>query len=262
MHCQEVNPKLSAFADRELSAQEYASVEQHVAGCAACAARVDEIRTLTVRLRSAVQAQPDSIGLETRVRANLHAQSRPGFLMMWRLALGGAAAVALAVGTWAVVWKPMQRQMLAVLGVGASDHIHCTLERKSPPAGQLNRPIDPEYGDLLARVQAAAPKDFQLVESHFCRWQGRRFQHIVLGRETTKVSVIVTPRKGSESFPRMALLASMRSHGIPIYQAQFSQVQTTGFESGSNLAFVVSDMSAEENGKLMAALAPVIRDRM
>lgn len=263
MRCQEVGPKLGAFADKELPAGEHAEVADHVSGCEACALKVRQINTLQGRLRTAVASQAPPLGLETRIRANLG--SKPS---LWshspfpRLAMAALGLVVLTAGLWATVWKPMERQMLSVLGIGASDHVHCTLERKSPPIGQVQRPIDPEYGDLLARVQAAMPKDLQLLESHFCRWQGRRFQHIVFGRDANKVSLIVTPKKGADSFPRLALLASMRAQGIPVYQAHIGQSQTAGFESGHNLAFLVSDLAADENVKLLASLAPAIRDRM
>lgn len=265
MNCQEAKPLLSAFADGELNGEAGSSVGAHIARCPACARQAEEHRTLKGKLRAAVSTQTAPTGLETRIRSRLREQPRavPWWQAGWPRFAGAAAGVALlTVSLWATVWRPMERQVMAALGIGAGDHVHCTLERKSPPIGQQNRPIDPEYGDLLVRVKSAMPGDYELLESHYCRWQGRRFQHIVFGRDGHKVSLIVTPKKDAEGFPRHALMAKMRQDGIPLYRARIQAVETAGFESGRNLAFVVSDLEPGENLRLLAALAPAIRERM
>ncbi len=264
MECQDANRRLGAYADNELSPGEHFLVAEHLATCDNCARKVHQAAAWKNRVRAAVQAQSPALGLETRVRAAIAggATVRSPLFRVSSLAAGAMAVVVLSVGLWAAIWEPMQRQVLAVLGIGAADHVHCTLERKSPPPGGLQRPIDPEYGDLLTRVRSAMPKEFETVESHFCRWQGRRFQHFVFARDGHRISLIVTPKKGADAFPRLALLAKMRAQGIPVYQAHIGQNQTAGFESGHNLAFLVSDLDAAENGKLMASLVPAVRDRM
>lgn len=257
MNCQEASPLLNAFADSELAGDERAAVLTHVEGCRECSSRVESIRALKRRLSVAVSAEPPPLGLETRVRARI---GPAGAAAPWGLRFSLAAA---AIAGWAVVWKPAQQQILAVLGSGADDHVHCTLERKKPAFGELFRPIDPEYKDLAERVAVSMPAGYDLRERHFCRSGGKRFQHFVYEREGRRVSVIVTPKKNAGSFPAVGVLAAkMRANGIPLYSAKVLGLSAAGFESGQNVAFVVSDMDPEENLKVLAAVAAKVRGVM
>jgi hypothetical protein len=258
MNCHETIPLLDSFADKELSGPQCEAVAAHLARCRECAARVEAIGGLKRKVAAALGSQPTPLGLETRLRARLH--EAEGKSRAFRLSFAWASALAVAVltiGGWAMVWKPIRQQVLAVLGAGADDHVHCSLERKNPPFGALQRPIDPEYGDLLARVTSSMPSGYQLRESHSCRSKGKRFQHIVFEREGSRVSVIVTPKTVAGEFPALGVLASrMRASGIPLYSADRLGVSVAGFATGDNVAFVVSDLGQETNLRLLAGLAP------
>lgn len=264
MNCEKANQSLHPYADLELPADQRAEVERHLENCPSCQGSLRNISTVKVHLKRAVSSTSPPFGLETRIRAELRS-TRPsrGFWGVPAFAMAGTVMI-LTLAGWASLWRPMNQRIMAALGVGASDHVHCTLERKTPP-GSLNRPTDPEYGDLVAKVRESMPGDLQFAESHFCRWQGRRFQHIVFTRGETKLSVIVTPKEGAGDFPQTALsrlAQKMRTDGIPVYGAEMKGLQVAGFSSGHNLAFVVSDLSEGETMRIVAGLAPAIRGNM
>ncbi len=87
MRCDELGDKLSAYADGELDPAAGRDVEAHVRECAACRARLDEIRALQDRL---CDAQPDAlqpVDIADAVMARLpEAGPRSARRPCWRLA--------------------------------------------------------------------------------------------------------------------------------------------------------------------------------
>src|SRR5215468_5621956 len=133
MNCREVARRLDAFADGHLTAAERNQIDLHLAGCGQCRLECESIAKLKSRLKTAVNSQSVPVELGVRIRAGLQESRRvsPGSP---RWVLAAAAAVVLAVSTWATLeFTGMRRQAFAMLEIGAGDHIHCTLERKSAP---------------------------------------------------------------------------------------------------------------------------------
>lgn len=156
------------------------------------------------------------------------------------------------------VLRPMHAQIAAVLGIGAGDHVHCTLERKQPPIGQLNRPLPGHHDEIVPIAQRSLPAGFELLESHFCRYQGRVFTHIVFGRGENRLSVIVTRKQGGEVLPQSQLLSRMKASGIPVYAGQVTGLETLVVETPQSWGFVVSDLGEKTGQQVMAALASTI----
>jgi len=69
MNCDEVMNLLPVYSDGELDAVHSADIEKHVVGCAACAARRDELARLRSRIQSEVPYYPAPATLHERVRA-------------------------------------------------------------------------------------------------------------------------------------------------------------------------------------------------
>ncbi len=258
--CKEFQDYLSAFADGELDAARTATVRAHVDTCAACQAEVRSFADLKRQLRGAVNAQPMALGLETRIRARLNEQpaargwwARPAFAT----GFGALALVVVTAGGWLAVLRPMQNQVAGLLAIGRGDHVHCTLERKNPPVGALNRPLPKHHGDIVPVAQASLP-GFSLLENHTCRFRGRQFTHIVFGKAGQRVSVIVTAKHQGESLPKSTLLAKMRASGVPVYQDDSGSLRTAMLETADSWAYVVSDLDEKTNLNLMARLGEVI----
>jgi hypothetical protein len=150
---------------------------------------------------------------------------------------------------------------LAMLEIGAREHIHCTLERKSPTGSFQSEltAMGPQYKDLLAAVQTTTPDGFQLAESHVCNFRGRKFAHIVFLKDDHKVSVVITKKAAGEGFPGPYLVTEMRAQGIPLYETQVGDQVALGFDLPSEMAYLVGDMSRSEQEHWMARLAPAVK---
>lgn len=261
--CTEILHCKDRFVSGELSPDERHTVTEHLRTCEACAAEFEQVEKLRARLKTAVAAQGLPIGLETRIRARLGEPDRKTLqLPLPKIAFAALAVVLLTVTTWSLAVRPMHAQIAAMLGIGAGDHIHCTLERQNPPLGTLFRDTEKSFPGVLAALRENMPKEFRLIESHFCHHNGREFGHFVYEKEGHKVSVIAALKSGQEHFPRTAILARLRAHGVPVYHDAITarSLQASGFETARHFVFVVSDLRENENLAIMAALGPVLTE--
>ena len=96
---------VSALLDGELSPQETALVERHLAGCPSCRELLEDYRVIATSTAS-LATPPVAADLRTRINHRLDAAARSGLRQPWfrprsyRLALGAAAGVVLALGFW------------------------------------------------------------------------------------------------------------------------------------------------------------------
>lgn len=259
--CQRQSQWLQAFVDKQVAAEIPAQAVEHFESCAHCQAEVTRLRQVKQHLKLAVKNTSVPPGLETRIRARILEEqtSRDWWrLPVFQAALAGVAMLTLTVGLYAMAYRPMRQQIAQVLGIGLADHVHCTLERKNPPAGQLNRPLPGHHSEIVSVAQNALP-GFTLMESHYCRFNGRVFTHIVFGKEAQRVSVIVTRKDSGESLPKVALLAKMRASGIPVYATISSTgLAVAALETEQSWGYVVSDLNESVNQRVMAAIATSI----
>ncbi|MFT3879963.1 MAG: FecR domain-containing protein [Gemmatales bacterium] len=61
MNCDSIQPLLSAWMDRELSRDQVVQVEQHLAGCVACKALLEDMQRLDQQLRAKLPSPPDEV---------------------------------------------------------------------------------------------------------------------------------------------------------------------------------------------------------
>jgi anti-sigma factor RsiW len=100
MKCEEISKELIAYLDHRANSAERQSVEEHLAGCAACRTRTEEFRKLWGVLDEMPAIEP-SFGFDARVRQRIAAEPRRSwfawFVPQPRLALSAALLVALAI---------------------------------------------------------------------------------------------------------------------------------------------------------------------
>ena len=258
--CQDARPWLDSIADGNTYSVPDGMAD-HSRRCVHCSAELARIQTLKRDLRKAVMVQPLPLGLETRIRASIGASDRsPSWWKqpVWQAVTASFALAALTAGLWLSVYRPLRAELVSILHLGQHDHVHCTLERKKPPFGQLQRPLPGRHAEIVPVAQRAMPAGFRMVESHYCRVQGRVFTHLVFTNGSQRLSVIVTGKKSGERLPLPALLSRMRADGIPVYQDRIEGLQTAAIETQKSLGYVVSDLPAAENLRIMAALAGTI----
>ncbi len=108
--CADIDTLVHAYLDGELAAHDLEELEQHVARCAACRARVDEELQFRAELRHRLTAPPASDLLRARVTALLDAEDRAAVAAQRRRGvswiLPGAASLAAAAALVMVVVVP------------------------------------------------------------------------------------------------------------------------------------------------------------
>jgi anti-sigma factor RsiW len=104
--CEEIRNLLSPYADGELDLVRGLEIERHLAGCLACAAALEQTRSLGARLAEAALYHQPPADLPDRVRAALRRKFEPAKrrAIPWRPVLAAAAAAVLvAFGLWGAV---------------------------------------------------------------------------------------------------------------------------------------------------------------
>jgi len=97
-----------------------------------------------------------------------------------------------------------------------------------------------------------------VVVGHHCKANGREYVHLILKSPQTALSLVVTKKNG-ESFTQNHIAAILESAGVPIFGAHMNNLEVAGFETPDYLAFVVSDLSREDNLQMASALAPPVQ---
>jgi anti-sigma factor (TIGR02949 family) len=260
--CEKARGHLDSYLSRELPEDTSREVQRHLESCPSCAAELDTRARVRAQLQAAVRATPVPIGLDAKVRRAVRGEvSRPR-TGLW--AVAAAAAVILCVvlvgllreraNPERAILRKTSGRLAAVLNVGLRDHLHCAVFRKYSKqpiaASQMAADLGPGFAGLLPLVQAKLPRDFRVIQGHHCTAGGRQYMHLIIsgGAGGGKiVSLVLTRRQPGESL------------GGGIYQAGVDRFQVVGFESHDYLAYVISDMDANQNLQLAASLAPTLR---
>ncbi len=231
---------------------------------------------MTERLRRAVQGETAPPDLAVRIRHKLDEASPAGRRVSWWAQPWPAIAAVVAISIGAGIayqrghlrFTDGQRESFMVslmervssaMRPGLDDHLHCSVYGKvpkdSPPLAEAVKGLAPQYTGLLEAVQRHMPENFRLYSAHECRQHGRNFIHFQLKTDSKLVSVIVTRRGDDESFVRDRIAPALAAAGTPVYEASAVHYELAAIESGDYLAYVVSDLSRDQNTRLMQAMA-------
>jgi Putative zinc-finger len=258
--CDPIREQMDRYIDRELPDPERVVFDRHIRSCPSCAAEIEMRSRLRAQVQAAVRATPVPAGLETRVRQSVrahHPQPRTGLY-----AVAAAAALIIIVSMLSYLRKQSSPEeailaktpgrLGAILNVGLRDHLKCAVFRKytkqPEPASQMAADLGPQYAALLPLIQAKLPADFQIIQAHRCTVAGRPYTHFIIMGGGKLISLILTSARPGEWL----------SDGI--HQAGIDRFQVVGFESHDHLAYIVSDLDAQQNLQWAANMAPVVRD--
>ncbi|MBL8232435.1 MAG: hypothetical protein JNL98_28315 [Bryobacterales bacterium] len=251
---------------------------EHAANCESCTLEMEVRNKMVNRLRMAQKGVAVPIGLETRIRAAINGQRQPR-KMGWLTAPGWmAAATAFAmVAVLGIAYQlghlrfsqasqdwyiaSVSSRVASILRVGLKDHIHCTVYRKypkaPPPVESFVAELGPEYRDLVGVVRQQAPSGYQLAVGHKCRYEGRKFVHLALRNGSGKLlSLVIAGKDQGESFATERLPAALNHDGRPFFEAQAQRFAISAFETDQHLVYTVSDLPADQNMRIMVAMAP------
>jgi len=261
--CEKVRTHLDSYLSRELPAETSGEVQRHLESCPLCAAELETRASVRRQLQAAVRATPVPAGLEANVRRAVRGETARPRTGLW--AIAAAAAVILCVALVSrllvdsnpeeAILRKTSGRLAAVLNVGLRDHLHCAVFRKyskqPETAREMAADLGPGFADLIMLVQTKLTGDFRIIQAHHCDAGGRHYTHFIIagGAGGGKiVSLVLTRRQSGESF----------TGGI--HQTGVDRFQVVGFESHDYLAYVISDLDAQQNLQLAANLAPTVRE--
>jgi anti-sigma factor RsiW len=243
-----LNPDtLSAFIDGELPDGEQTAIEQHLAGCHACALRVlsaTQLKAATARAGRRFAPSPEALArLTAQVRQQPQATAR--IHSMRRLAwVGLAAALLLAVSL--IGWQQIRKtnslsaelldQHLSTLSSGATPQVISTDRHTVKPWFQGRLPFSFNLPD--AQV---LPPDTTLKGANLTYLKGQPAALLLFTIHKHQVSVFVTQRS---SGPNLIALPSVRS-GFTIQSATTRDLEIVA----------VSDVNPADLDALVAVLA-------
>jgi anti-sigma factor RsiW len=201
MQCRDVRELADSFLTGQLLVETNHELVRHLETCPDCRAEIAGRRTVREKLRGALDRAEDlrprpefAAELAARLRPSQTAMSRRSLLQSW-WAL--AAGLVLAAGGGVVVRESRSRSRLAALArEAAGDHQNCavkfTLAERPLPLDEAGRRYGAPYAALATFTLPPAGAPLQMLESHACVYQGRRFGHIVARYNGALTSLLVT----------------------------------------------------------------------
>lgn len=114
MECHEIQQLMSSYLDQELNTEQALQAGEHIAGCTACMAALEQMEALQVNVRTHASHYAAPTGLRSRILANV-AQKRPSKLRNWpwawiNLGLAGLSAAAFAATLVLYLGQPSPSQ--------------------------------------------------------------------------------------------------------------------------------------------------------
>jgi len=237
MDCSECGPLLHALIDNELDAGHAVAVEQHVAGCANCAAELQSLQDLR---RSIAAARP-GYRAPAMLRAAIEARSpashsaRPNRrAVLTGFAAGAAAATALAASLALIVTRDARDDRLRAELVSAhlrslqADHltdVQSSNQHTVKPWFNGRLDVAPPVVDLTAQ-------GFTLLGGRLDYIDGKAVAALVYRRRTHIINVFVVQARGTE--PRAARIETVQGFNVRTWTDQ-------GLE-----LMAISDIEADE----------------
>ena len=215
MNCNSVGPLIETYADGEIGGLRGWSIGRHLRGCAACAAKYEDLVALRARLRAEVPYFPAPPELHTRMRALLAdtyvaapARSRPE-RDRWRWLTGGALAgctatiVGLVVGNALIDWRTSEDVAVEAVAI----HVQATLnDHLIEVASSDQHTLKPWLSarlDYSPPVRDMANEGFALIGGRLATLHGQRVATLVYRYRQHTIDVFVRPEPApSKSAPR------------------------------------------------------------
>lgn len=257
MECTDARALLHAHADGELGAADSLRLDQHLAGCPACAAELAQVRALQAAVRQGAAYHRASPALRARLIAALPggtpdatapivdtATKRSPRWLRWfdwppaaTAALAGLTAVTLGLGVAQFAWRESPQQALTrevvdshVRGLVSGHAIDVASSDRHTVKPWFNGRLDyaPPVFDLSAQ-------GFPLAGGRLDYVDGRRVAVLVYRRNQHPVDVFVLPGKASGE--------DMENHSVTWERHGY---QVARWQSGGMRVWAVTDASAAD----------------
>jgi hypothetical protein len=152
----------------------------------------------------------------------------------------------------------------ASLRPGLRQHVYCAVFRdipEIPPAGpKLEAQIGSQYAGLIDVMRSHVPDSYRVVDAHQCRHGGDQFVHIVLTDGRKRMSLLLNKRETTSSPNNIGLtVATGPGSATPLYSASADRYQIAAFESNNFFAYLVSEVSREQNLTIATAIVLAVQ---
>lgn len=235
MTCEEAEILLHALMDGELDAGHAREVEEHIAGCAACAAKLAAYREMSQAIATAKMKYTAPLALRRRIEASLPQTQAPSRRAVLRgFALGSAVSAIAATGLVAIVLREDELQRiqseivsahLRSLQAGHLTDVISTDQHTVKPWFNGKLDVSPPVIDLTAQ-------GFTLIGGRLDYVDARAIGAVVYKRRAHVINVFVAQTSNTER--RAAKIETLQGFNIRCWR-----------DRGLNF-WAVSDLGADE----------------
>ncbi len=275
MQCRDFREISEAYLSDELLVETNLQVFRHMENCQSCRSDFAARRALRMKVRSAVVDSPefamsDEFARDLAIRLRDTAVSNSGWrgiFAMPRILVPAFAALVIAVfaGLVAYQYNPTSTTSdLANIKIGLTsyltevsfkaigNHEHCALDKMEVwESGNL--PVSEDGTEMANKVigplRASFSENVEILHSHDCIYEGRRFSHVIVRRYGRTLSVFFD--RSNE--PRH--LAAEEGVNESIICNKENGMQVASFRVNGFAVFVVSDMPESENLEIARSLS-------
>ena len=277
MRCQDVREIADSYLTDELETESKYKVVNHLGSCTECQRELAARRQLRSTLRASF-AHAEPLHIRTDFENNLRVQlrsmamretKRPSPRLAW-LAMAACLALALGFGLRMILRQhdgdeaALRAAMAEISRTAAGDHANCAIKFQLPekpiPLEEAGLKYDRAYLNLAEVVNARLAElsgNIQLVESHSCVFDGRRFAHMVLRDHGSLVSLLVTDLSDPEVGNGTKRSVSDGTQQV-VACPEFEGYEVACFKTASHAIFLVSDLAQGENLAVARLLAPSV----
>jgi hypothetical protein len=248
--CESVRRLLDAYVSNELLTETNLDILEHLNRCAACSAALDSRVHAREALKQAVQGEIAPVELLENIRKALPRRSSHAARERW--AVAAVILVSLFLGSIAVWYLQTGDNAEAsdverVLNMGLAVYEHCPTDAGMESLGW-------EYNGLVKVIGDEMPSNYGIAAAHRCVFDGRLFVQVVLEDKNARAAFVVTEKEG-EQLSDGDRTTAVEASGVPVYTRTINNHQVAGFETERHLAFVVSQLTGNENLQLASSIA-------
>jgi anti-sigma factor (TIGR02949 family) len=264
--CETIAQDFDGYLDNELSPDARRNLLEHLANCPVCTANLEARSRLKNAVKRAVTQQDVPDDLEKSIQEKLRNPRRQGLFGLYRRqwALAAAASVLVALGGFIMLRSGLYIE--EIMHIGLIDHIHCTLELerwKKPVSFEEMRQasgrnaLGPEFIEMIPLMKENLGPDFEIVQGHRCRTEGREYVHVIVTGQKGAILSLVISEKSGESLTAAQAAATLGS-GLPVYQHREQELEVVAFETERFLSYVVSNLDGKANMQVASRLVPAV----